>query len=467
MTEAARARLTEGPVGRHLTDMTVPVLFGITTMMAQSLIDTWFIGQVGDAELAAFGFGFPILMIMTSVAIGLGAGTSSVVARAIGAADHRRAKRLATDSLLLSFLITAVVATLGVLTIDPLFRLMGAPEELMPLIRGFMTIFYAGVPFVVVGMVGMASMRATGDTRLPSALMIAASVLNVILDPILIFGIGPVPAMGLNGAAMAALLARGAIFVGTLYFLKTRLDMVSFRRPDPVELGKSWRDILHVGIPAAGTNVIVPVGAAFVTAMIARFGPDAVAGFGVASRIESMMLVMFYALSAIIGPFVGQNLSAGREDRILRALRLCTLFCVGSGLLIAAALAGLSGFLPTLFSDSDSVNRVTTLFLWLAPISYGTYGMVMVMCASFNGIGKPMPAVYISVGRIAVLYVPLALIGMPLFGIAGIFAAYAIANIVSGIVAYQWARVAVQRQMPEPAAAVNPAPSRGTVRTRR
>jgi Na+-driven multidrug efflux pump len=204
--------LTEGPVGRHLVDMTVPVLFGITTMMTQSLIDTWFIGRVGDAELAAFGFGFPILMIVTSVAIGLGAGTSSVVARAIGAHDHRRARRLSTDSLLLSFLITAVIAAIGVLTITPLFRLLGAPDELMPLIRGFMTILYAGVPFVVVGMVGMASMRATGDTRLPSALMILASILNVILDPILIFGIGPIPAMGLNGAAMAALIARASIY---------------------------------------------------------------------------------------------------------------------------------------------------------------------------------------------------------------------------------------------------------------
>jgi Na+-driven multidrug efflux pump len=150
--------LTEGPVGSHLIHMTVPVLFGITTMMVQSLIDTWFIGRVGDAELAAFGFGFPILMIVTSVAIGLGAGTSSVVARAIGASDHERARRLSTDSLILSFFITVVIAAIGILTIEPLFRLLGAPDDLMPLIRGFMTILYSGVPFVVVGMVGMASM---------------------------------------------------------------------------------------------------------------------------------------------------------------------------------------------------------------------------------------------------------------------------------------------------------------------
>ena len=142
-----KPRLTEGPVGRHLVDMTVPVLFGITTMMAQSLIDTWFIGRVGDAELAAYGFSFPILMIVTSVAIGLGAGTSSVVARAIGADDHRRARRLSTDSLLLSFLITAGVSVVGVLDDrSRCSRFLGAPDELMPLIRGFMTILYAGRP---------------------------------------------------------------------------------------------------------------------------------------------------------------------------------------------------------------------------------------------------------------------------------------------------------------------------------
>ena len=441
---APKPMLTEGPVGRHLVDMTVPVLFGITMMMAQSLIDTWFIGRVGVAELAAFGFGYPILMIVTSVAIGLGAGTSSVVARAIGANDHRRARRLTTDSLLLSFLITAFVSAIGIATIGPLFRLLGAPDDLMPLIRGFMTILYSGVPFIVVGMVGMASMRATGDTRLPSALMILASILNVILDPILIFGVGPVPAMGLNGAAMAALIARASIFVGTLYLMRHRLDMVSFDKPDPVELRRSWRDILHVGIPAAGTNVIVPVGAAVITAMIARFGADAVAGFAVASRLESTMLVMYYALSAIIGPFVGQNYSAGNEKRILHSLWLCTAFCLASGLVIAAFLASMSGILPGLFSDSESVQSVTATFLWLVPISYGTYGMVMVMNASFNGLGHPMPGVYISLCRIVVLYVPLALIGMRLFGIAGIFAAYAIANVISGIGAYVWARRSVR-----------------------
>ena len=444
--ESAQARLTHGPVGRHLVDMTVPVLFGIFTMMLQMFADAWFIGRVGDRELAALSFAFPILMIVTSVAIGLGAGTSSVVARAIGAHDHRRARRLATDSLILSFGITASICFVGILTIGPLFRLLGAPEDMIPLIAGYMRIFYVAVPFVVVGMVGMSSMRATGDTRLPSKLMVIAAVLNVVLDPLLIFGPGPLPALGLKGAALAAVLSRAAIFFGTLYFMSRRLDMLSFSKPDPAELRKSWADILHVGIPAAGTNAVIPIATGVITAMLARYGPEAVAGFGVASRIESLTLVMFYAMSAIIGPFVGQNMSAGNADRIKFALRLCTLFCLGSGLVIAALLAASSTLLPSLFSDNPAVTDVVTLFLWIAPISYGAYGMVMVMNASFNGMGKPMPAVFISVGRMAVIYVPLAIVLDRLFGVAGIFAAYAIANVLTGVMAYFWARSSVQAQ---------------------
>jgi Na+-driven multidrug efflux pump len=190
--------------------------------------------------------------------------------------------------------------------------------------------------------------------------------------------------------------------------------------------------------------VIIPVATAIITAMLAGYGPEAVAGFGVASRIESVTLVIFYAMSAIIGPFVGQNVAAGMADRINEALKLCLLFCLAAGLVIAAILAALSGVLPNLFSENDEVTRVARLFLWIAPISYGAYGVVMVMCASFNGIGSPMPAVVISVARMGVIYVPIALLLNPFFGVAGIFAAYAIANIVTGAVSYVWARSATQ-----------------------
>ena len=130
----------------------------------------------------------------------------------------------------------------------------------------------------------------------------------------------------------------------------------------------------------------------------------------------------------------------------MQALRLCAVFCLGSGLLIAGLLALSADFLSTLFSDNAAVISVTKLFLWIAPIGYGTYGMVMVMNASFNGLGKPMPGVAVSLLRTIVLYVPLAFIGRNWFGMAGVFTAYAAANIITGVVAYNWARKTVREQ---------------------
>ena len=440
--ESRKAKITEGSVGRHLVKMTAPMLLGITMMMAQSTIDAWFLGKVGDSALAAFSFGFPVLMIITSVAIGLSAGTSSVVARAIGADDHSRARRLATDSLMLSFVVTATLAGIGILTIDPLFKALGAPLDMIPMIRGFMTILYSGIPLFVVGMVGTSNMRATGDTLLPGKLMVAGAALNVILDPIFIFGIGPIPALGLNGAAIAALLARGSMFVGTIYFLVYRLDMVSFNKPDLNELKKSWRDILHVGLPAAGTNAIIPVAMTLITAMIARYGPDAVAGFGVASRIESLVLVIFYALSSVIGPFVGQNLSAGKERRILESLRLTALFCIGSGLAIALALAFTADYLPTLFSQNPDVTDVTrNRFSGLRHVSYGAYGVVMVMNAAFNGTWKTDAGGLYQRHENDALVLAARIYWPPVvYGIAGIFGAYAAANLLTGLLGYVLAR---------------------------
>ena len=423
--------------------MTLPVLGGIFAMMLQSFADTYFIGQVGSDQLAALSFAFPVLMVVTSVAIGLGAGTSSVVARAIGSHNQRRVRRLTTDSLIISFAITIVIVILGILLIDPLFRVMGAPPEMMPMIREYMLILYFAVPFVVVGMVGMSAMRATGDTVLPSILMVAASIGTILLDPVLIFGLGPIPAMELNGAALALALSRTILCLCGIAYLHWRLGMLSFSKPDMEELKESWRDISHVGIPAAATNAIIPLGVGVITAMLARHGPEAVAGFGVASRIESLTLVMFYAMSAIIGPFVGQNLSARKTDRIFEALRLCTFFSLAFGLLIAVLLGVYGESLSALFSDHDEVVRVSALFLLIAPISYGTYGMVMVMNASFNGMARPMPAVAISVIRMVVVYIPVAFLAERFFGIVGIFAAYAVANILTGILSYSWARRAV------------------------
>ena len=136
-----KARLTQGPVGRTLINLTIPMLFGIFTLVAFNLIDTFYIGQLGTRELAAISFTFPVVMIISSLARGLGVGASAVISRAIGEGDRHKVQRLSTDSLLLALLIVAAFSVGGLLTIKPIFRSLGATPEVMPLIEQYMSLW--------------------------------------------------------------------------------------------------------------------------------------------------------------------------------------------------------------------------------------------------------------------------------------------------------------------------------------
>ncbi len=211
--------------------------------------------------------------------------------------------------------------------------------------------------------------------------------------------------------------------------------------------------ILHVGLPAAGTNVIIPMANGVIVALVATYGAEAIAGLGIATRIEMFSLIIFYAISGIIGPFVGQNLGASRRDRILLALKQCFVFCLAFGAALAVVVGLLAKPLAGLFSESAEAIGVASLYLWIVPVSYGAAGIVMLVNACFNGLGRPLPATTISVTRMVIVYVPLALAGKALFGIPGIFAAYAVSNIIVGAGAAVWGwttcRGAPQRELTE------------------
>lgn len=441
------ARLTEGPVWRHLRDLTLPMTWGILAIMAFNATDTWFVAQLGTRELAAMSFTFPVVMVLISLGIGLMAGTSSVLARAIGQRDQGRVQRMTTDALVLSMLLSLVVTLTGLLTFEPLFRLLGASDALLPLISDYMTVWYAGYAFLLVPMVGMGAIRATGDTKFQSRLLIAAAVINLILDPLLIFGWLGFPRLEIQGAAIATVVARAITLFAGFYFLQFKMPMITYERPRWASVWASWKDVLHVGLPATGTNIIIPLSTGVIVAIIAGFGSHAVAGFGVAVRIEGMALVIFYAMSAVIGPFVGQNLGAGQGERIREAMKLSALFCLGFGALIAVVLGLGAEGLMRLFNEERPVVAVGASYLHLVPLSYGTAGIIMVVNAAFNGLGRPLPAVMISLTRMGLLYIPLAYVGARLFGVNGVFVAATLSNLLVGSAAFVWNWRICQQQL--------------------
>lgn len=451
MPARPRPKLTLGPVGQRLRELTIPTIGGVFAMMSFNLVDTYFVGRLGTRELAAMSFTFPVAMTLLSAAIGLSAGTSSVLARAAGEDDPEKVQRLATDALTLSAIVTIGLSLIGYLTIDPVFRLLGAPDDLLPLIREYMVPWYAGLIFLLLPMVAMAALRAMGDASTAGRLLVASAVLNVVIDPLLIFGLAGLPRLELAGAAYATVIARAACLVGALWVMHVRLGLITLAPASGARIRQSWLGVLHVGLPAAGTNMIIPMANGVIVALVAAFGPAAIAGLGIATRVEMFSLVIFYALSGIIGPFVGQNLGAARRDRILLALRLCYVFCLAYGAVLALVVGLVAEPIAALFSETASVIEVTALYLWIVPVSYGAYGIVMLVNASFNGLGQPLPATAISVTRMVVVYIPLALAGKALFGIPGIFAAFTLSNLCVGAAAAFWCwmtcRGAPQREL--------------------
>ena len=424
----------------HLVALTIPMIWGILAMMMFNIADTWFVAKLGEVQLAAMSFTFPVIMVLISLGIGLMAGTASVLSRVIGAGDKKLMQQLTTDAALLSLLLSIIFSAIGLLTIDPLFRLLGADDEVLPLVRDYMVVWYGGFVVFLVPMVGLGAVRATGDSKLQGRIMVAAAVINLILDPLLIFGWLGFPRLEIQGAAIASVIARAMTFIVGFWALHYQKRMLTYEFPTMSRLFQSWKKVLHVGLPAAGANMIIPLAIGVITAMIARHGTEAVAGFGAATRIEQVTLVVFFAMSATIGPFMGQNLGAGKPERIIAAYQLSVKFCLWFGLLIALVLASSARVLMQQFSDDETVIAAGVAFLWIVPISFGAEGIVMNINAAFNGLGRPLPAVVISVARMIGLYLPLAMIGSYWLNIHGIFAAASLANIGAAILAYIWYR---------------------------
>jgi putative MATE family efflux protein len=416
------------------------MVWGVFAVIAFSLTDTYFVAQLGTNELAAMSFTFPVVTVLGSIAMGLGTGTSSIIGRAIGEGNHYRVQRLTTDSLVLSLLIVGIFALLGLATINPLFTVLGAGAEVLPLVRDYMSVWYLGIVCLVVPMVGNSAISASGNTAVPSLIMTVAAAVNMGLDPMLIFGWSFFPALGIKGAALATVISRAITLVSSLAFLHYRERLLLLALPSLKGIWTSGRSILSVGIPAAATNLISPMSVGFITSLIAGYGAEAVAGFGIASRVEAMSLIAPMALSASIGPFVGQNWGAQQYGRVHRALRLSFIFCLGWGVMVAVLLGVGAPAIASWFDSSPAVVGSASAYLKIVPVSYGALGIVFICSSAFNALGKPLPSVVMALTRLLLLYLPLAYMGNKLFGVSGIFGAACLANAAVGLGMFFWQR---------------------------
>ena len=429
------AALTQGSVGRHLLQQTLPMVVGILAIMSVGLVDAYFIGQLGDDPLTAVSFIFPVIIALSSLGVGIIAAIASVVSRALGAGATERARSLVALGVVAAA-VFGVLITLCLLWLrQPLFEQMNASADLLPLIDSYMLPFAFGFPMLLINMAGNGALRAQGMAGKASVLLIVMALANLILDPLLITGAGLFEGFGMKGAAYATVLGWTMAAMLSLTFTARSpvgLSLTALKNAHPQhDLGA----LVRVGAPAAVSNSINPIGLSVLTAMVAQYGDAAVAAFGAGGRLQSLATVPLLALSSSIGGIVGQNWGAGYGDRARRALWLSLVFCLGYGLLAGALMVACRESLAGIFTDDAGIIATMSTYLTISVWGYAGFGALIVVNGALNATDRANYALAQSVVRVVLFMVPVAwALGLVLEA-RSVFAAELVANLLGGTLA--------------------------------
>lgn len=421
--------------------MTAAGSIGLIAIFAVDLLNLFYISLLGQKELtAAVGYAGTLLFFVLSIGIGLAIAVGALTSRALGRGDRAYAKKLAGASLVLMSSSMALAAALAYPFLDVLLRVLGATGVTAELALRFSHIVMPSAPLLGAGMCLGALLRSLGDGKRAMYVTLGAGAATALLDPLLIFGFG----WGLDGAAIATVLARFVMVSIGLYGL-VRIHKL-FAWPDRATLHETLKPFFAIGLPSILTQVATPVGNAFVTAAIAPFGDSAVAGWAVVGRIIPVAFAALFALSASVGPILGQNLGANRHDRLQSTLRNSLKVVVAYVLAVWLLMALSSTLIADVFGATGQGREVIIFFCVFVAGSYVFNGAVFVANAAFNNLGYVLYSTALNWGRATLGVVPFIWLGGHYYGVKGVLAGYGLGVVSFGVVGI-WGCFKVLEQM--------------------
>jgi putative MATE family efflux protein len=438
--------LTKGAVGAQLTRMTIPYFLGISSMILASMIETIYIGILGARELAAYSFMFPVIMALTSISMGVGIGASSLIARAEGEGDREQVKRLATHTVFLTLALTLVLSCSTYFFLEFFYASMGAKGEVLQLVVAYAEIWVVfGLVSFTIPMVSSTVLRALGIAKVPGYIMTITSGVQLVVSPILIFGLFGVPAQGLLGSAY------GFLIIGFIRIIAFGVLVANENILLTSEVLKGWllsaKAIMHIALPSMLSSLIGPISIGITIALLAAHGDVIVAAFGVVSRIEMLVTMILGALASSVAPFVGQNWGAKQDDRVREGLSIAYRFCLFWGVLCFIVLGLFGDNLVGLINDDEQLTEAAGWFMIIVPIGFGLMGVGQVAASVFIALGKPMPPTVLSILRTVVVYIPMAIVFDRYWGYIGIFISLMVANVLFGVAAYAWGKIMLRKEL--------------------
>lgn len=424
-------------IPRIMPALTRPMVVGIAALFFMNLVDTWFISLLGTESLAAVGFAMPITLLVMNLSIGLGIAVSALVSQAVGQNDANKIGQRIFASLSLSLLLGGGVAISGLLAHDAIFAWMGADPVLLPDIRQFMIFWWPGAIVILLVMTQNNTLRALGMVKLSSYLLLLGSLLNVLLDPLLIFGVAGWPGLGVGGASLATSLS-WAIVAAILLWHQRRHGVLGRFGISLTGLFFIWRRLLVLSVPAMLTNMLVPVAAAILLLLVAPMGAEAIAAFGVGMRLEPFALVITLAATAVLPVFVAQNHAVANDQRIVHALLFAMMRVVLWQSAVVLLFWLLGGVIARQFSTDVQVQAYIVDYIRWLSIGYVGMAIVLVLNSALNALQKPLGSLLLNAVRLLLFYLPGAYLGAYLAGYRGMVMGAAAGQVVLGVAIWWW-----------------------------
>jgi putative MATE family efflux protein len=442
-----KANLTADPVPSLIRHLAVPVSVGFFFNTMFNVVDTFYAGLISTQALAALSLSFPVFFIIIALAGGVSTGTTALIATSLGAGDERTARTMAVQGVVFGLLLSVLVTTLG-LTVSPtLFSLLGASGQYLETSVAYMDTIFAGAVFFVLNNMLNAVLNAQGDTRPFRNFLIMSFFLNCLLDPWFMFGWLGFPALGVRGVALATVVcqAAGCVYLGSCVARTDLMCRDCFREivPDPRAIG----EIVKQGLPTGLNFITVGLGAFVITYFISAFGAQAVAAYGVALRVEQIMLLPSIGLNVATVTLVAQNNGARMFARVFETVRAALAY---GGVFMAAAgvvLFMLAGPLMQIFTKDAAVVEIGVLYLRIAAFLLYAYVVLYVNVAALQGVKRPGYGLFIGLLR----QIALPLVVFPLFlktlgfGLAGIWWGIFCINWCAAAFTYGYTRFVLRR----------------------
>ncbi|ART78885.1 MATE family efflux transporter [Oceanisphaera avium] len=423
--------LADQSLPRALFSMTWPMLFGVVALMSFQLVDSVFISMLGMEPLAALGFTLPMQQLLVGVQIGIGIASTALISRALGAGETSRATQLAGLVVLTGCCVSLLLCVvIGVWRV-PLLTALGANAQLLPYTESYwwpwLTSAWLGAFLYFASSIA----RANGDTRLPGLMMVITSLVNMLLDPLFIFTFG----WGLPGAAYATIVACliGSAIMYSRILKRHWLDFTLSQWP----IKQALAQIFNTSVPAMLSQLMPGLASLLATRLVAGFGGAAIAAWTLGSRLELFSIVIVLALTMALPPMVGRLLGSQQLTRVHSLVLTAVRFVIGLQVIIALVwIMSRSWLAPWLAPDLDSERYLMSYMLWV-PVSYAALGVCMLMVSVCNALGLPMRAVWISILRLFVCYLPALWLGATLAGMSGLYIGVLLGNVAAGLMSWQ------------------------------